>query len=972
MKPITLKIDGLGSFEKEQIIDFENLTSMGLFGIFGKTGAGKSTILDSLTLALYNTISRYENNTKTDMINKNRTDCNVELVFNVNNTLYIVERRFRVDKNGELKPKRHILSEKINDEYIPIAEGIRNVDSEIEKLIGLNYNDFTKAVILPQGKFSDFVTLNSSGKREMLERIFGLEQYGKKLTDKFNIKFREIDSNYKSKKEVLSMFDEYTKENLKLIEAELEEIVIIQKFLDENLKIKTEEKIKINNEVEQSQKYKRTNEELILLENQQNEIINKEKLLNIKDVINQIKSLQEKISSESKRIEILENENKKCQADLIIVEKSKGDKDRDIDILQKSLIIDKSELSKTKIDTDFIQDINTAIQLEKNLLSVVNNMKKAEKELDNNKNIIYGLNKELQLNVELINGFEKEVEKNKSNIQRIKEEKIYWEKNQKIIQENVHNNTIISDNEEKVVVYFNEQITNISLNNENIKKYNEDINDFKIQNIAATLAEKLSDGKPCPVCGSLNHPDIVKKITAGFVEEKEKQIAKANENIKDAEMNIKKYYKVLEGRVQKYVDEYEKLEKQKEIINLSLKKAEQEIILKNEKIFNAEKDNEKLYIFIKEDEVRKADLELQLSDITNKYDLTNSFEEEYDNIQKSKEKISKLEKNIKDNEITLDAKFGESNVIQEELSDLKLKNASTLAELKEKNKNNELYRVEMKDILIRNNIDENMLDKLKVVDFYKLEDEIKVYKDRRVILVNELSKLKDYEKVDIELLMEKQKEIKISVDDIQKQIQVNTAQSGAYSEKTKNFKIKLDEKRVISKELKLLENDYNNIALLRPLLLGKKFIDFIAHKDLEEVVYFASEEFYRLSNGKYSLKLSKTSLDIEVVDNLLGGKCRGIKSLSGGETFIISLCLSLSLSKKIQMKKNSIIEFFFLDEGFGSLDNEALENITETLTRLKSDNINIGIITHVDKLKESVPKVLYVENKPNGTQVRIG
>ncbi len=185
MRPIRLEISGLNSYIEKQVIDFSKLTSRGLFGIFGKTGSGKSTILDAITIAMYGNISR---DTK-EYINTSCNSAKIKYEFEIGNKhnkkRYCIERILNKNKSGTANSYRAILTE-INMDGIEtvIAEQKTNVDKAIIDIVGLTASDFTRSVVLPQGKFSEFLQLDDSKRREMLERIFNLEKYGKSLTEK--------------------------------------------------------------------------------------------------------------------------------------------------------------------------------------------------------------------------------------------------------------------------------------------------------------------------------------------------------------------------------------------------------------------------------------------------------------------------------------------------------------------------------------------------------------------------------------------------------------------------------------------------------------------------------------------------------------------------------------------------------------------------------------------------------------------
>lgn len=196
VRPSKLKISGLNSFTNEQTIDFTKLTEKGLFGIFGPTGSGKSTILDAMTIALYGQISRGTR----EFINTETGELAVKYEFEIGprseRKLYEVERHMKKDQStGGYKTSRAVLSEKAEGTQNVLCDKAKDVDNKIMEIIGLNGDDFTRSVVLPQGKFSDFLKLKGLDRRKMLERIFGLERYGSKITDNIRKHKRENENN---------------------------------------------------------------------------------------------------------------------------------------------------------------------------------------------------------------------------------------------------------------------------------------------------------------------------------------------------------------------------------------------------------------------------------------------------------------------------------------------------------------------------------------------------------------------------------------------------------------------------------------------------------------------------------------------------------------------------------------------------------------------------------------------------------
>jgi exonuclease SbcC len=189
MRPKLLEIEGLQSFTEPQRIDFETLGETGLFGIFGPTGSGKSTILDAITFALYGRVKRADGGTQ-GIINSGRSTARVSFTFELSRggsrKTYRVERTYQRKKGSQnaCEPKVARLIEVGDDGEVPLCDKAMEVGYFIRELLGLSNEDFTRAVVLPQNSFQEFLLLNNSERRGMLERIFYLEEYGKQLMDK--------------------------------------------------------------------------------------------------------------------------------------------------------------------------------------------------------------------------------------------------------------------------------------------------------------------------------------------------------------------------------------------------------------------------------------------------------------------------------------------------------------------------------------------------------------------------------------------------------------------------------------------------------------------------------------------------------------------------------------------------------------------------------------------------------------------
>ena len=200
MRPIQLQMSGLQSYRELQTIDFSQLVDAGVFGIFGPTGSGKSSILDAITLSLYGKVERASGGTQAIMNHAEQT-LFVSFTFELTNAAsterYRVERQFKrgaeMSINGTISRLLHIR----DNETIVLADKAGEVNQQIQHILGLSMQDFTRAVVLPQGKFAEFLTLTGKDRRQMLQRLFHLETYGDHLSAKVSSKVKETDSAVK-------------------------------------------------------------------------------------------------------------------------------------------------------------------------------------------------------------------------------------------------------------------------------------------------------------------------------------------------------------------------------------------------------------------------------------------------------------------------------------------------------------------------------------------------------------------------------------------------------------------------------------------------------------------------------------------------------------------------------------------------------------------------------------------------------
>jgi len=228
MRPIRLRLAGLNSFREVQEIDFSTLCETGVFGIFGSTGSGKSTILDAITLALYGTVERATNNTQ-GILNHAEDQLTVEYVFSLasgsQRIIYRAERAYRRSGDRTVKASTCRLVEIAEGVETVLASKAEEMTKKMEDLLGLSVEDFTRAVVLPQGKFAEFLTIKPKDRRQMLERLFSLETYGRELSARLTEQLGSAEFNLNGVEQRQQGLGDASVERVQAAEADLQDAI---------------------------------------------------------------------------------------------------------------------------------------------------------------------------------------------------------------------------------------------------------------------------------------------------------------------------------------------------------------------------------------------------------------------------------------------------------------------------------------------------------------------------------------------------------------------------------------------------------------------------------------------------------------------------------------------------------------------------------------------------------------------------
>lgn len=746
MKPIKLKIKGLNSFIEEQEIDFLKLTDRGLFGIFGPTGSGKSSILDGITLALYGEVARKSSN----FININCNKANIHYEFQISgktNKIYSVDREFKRDKkSGNPVSGKCKICDITESEPVILAEKVKDVTNKCREIIGLSLEDFTRTVVLPQGKFSEFLKLEGRGRREMLERLFNLKKYGDDLQIKLSNEINNARNEANVLQGELNGYEEVSIEGLNKKKEDLKE-----------LKDNYEGEIKKFNDID-----KKYNEgkEVFMLHNELNSY--EEKLNNLMEKENSIKIKKDKIDNytrSSKIVPVIKEYNKTLNILKVSKEKepvlkgelenTKVNKEKIEDNYKKYQYEINSKVPELKIK---VKDIEEAILIKNKLDKIINEIKKCE-------NLKLSLENELKEKEEKRKSISEDIEKLRTSMKH-KEKEIEDKNISNEEKENIQKGYILEGN----IRDLNERLKNINLK----------IND--LNNKSKDLLKELNDTK-----GILkDKEDKLNKLNINYNEVISKRISQENllkmqEQLSSVKEKYNKYNKLLENininksLLEEYIKQKEDLKNnieilEKEVTDLKEKKKHRELFIaceklrkeletgkpcpvcgsihheeKNIKNINENEDvisiNEKLEI--KENELKefKAKSDMLSLNINSKNELIKDDENSIKELGEDFKKytVKSLEENFKkevnaskENEKTKDILEKEINILKEEISEINNKLIKNKAVIDEGNKmilslNSEKDELSSKLSLIEKEIInlKNITNVLNFTDKYK-------------------------------------------------------------------------------------------------------------------------------------------------------------------------------------------------------------------------------------------------------------
>ena len=925
MKPLKLTMSAFGSYAGKNVIDFTG-QQQGIFLITGDTGAGKTTIFDAITYALYNQTSGGERNGNMmrSQYAKPETETYVELEFLYRGQTYCVRRNpdYKITKtlkNGKIREQKvpHSVELTLPDGTV-FPEKKNATDAKIIEILGLTVDQFSQIVMIAQGDFLKLLYTKSDERKMIFSKLFRTDIYWK------------IQENLRRKSMEM---DERIQENDRAFEQEKSRIILIPESeelpLDELVE-RLRERLK---DALKEQNLRRANVEEL-----------NKKITKYEEINKLFRSL-EKIRQTGKELEARQVESKERRQQIENALKA-----------DKVLVAEQQNLRQQQAVEQSVQAIA-----------------KMEETLTNNQEMFETLKTQLQ-------GVEAEQKREAADIQKKmlaleqsfpsyealqnarseeQQAKKVWEDLGKTSEESFHKKEAgiaalkeQQKRQEQVVEQTKKNWEQTSLSASESAKHYEHIYEAFLKEQAGILAENLSAGCPCPVCGSTIHPDPA-KLSDHAVTELEVEQAKKTRAAAEEKRDLA--YAAFEA---------EKTEKQK--LAQAVEKEEADFVLAQTIAKQQRKEAEQNYVSLQKiaEQIREKLVYPSLAEAKKQYAaMQKTMESAEQEIEKKRRKVSELAEAMN----TLKGQKLAEEENQKTAKKLAVKTEKEYAKLLEKSGfvSEETYHLAI----------------LPERSRLKLEREEKEYESQCLRQQSE------------QKLLEKQVNAKTYTDTTELNEQLKAEkQALKEAEKTymelhtayENDRSVLQNCAVYLEKGKKLESEDQVIKSLSKTangrLSGSAKIDFetyIQRQYFKQIIHEANKRLLTMSNHQFILKLKEEAntgrktnegLDLSVY-SLVTDSERDVKTLSGGESFLAALAMALGLSDIVERSAGAIHpDMMFIDEGFGSLDAQSRQQAIEVLAELAGDSRMVGIISHVTELKEQIDRKLVVSRTDKGSR----
>lgn len=925
MKPLKLTMSAFGSYAGKNVIDFTG-QQQGIFLITGDTGAGKTTIFDAITYALYNQTSGGERNGNMmrSQYAQPETETYVELEFLYRGQTY------RVRRNPDYKITKTLKNGKIREQKVPhsveltlpdgtvFPEKKNATDAKIIEILGLTADQFSQIVMIAQGDFLKLLYTKSDERKMIFSKLFRTDIYWK------------IQENLRRKSMEM---DERIQENDRAFEQEKSRIIPLPESeelpLDELVE-RLRERLK---DAVKEQNLRRANVEELNKKITKYEEINK-LFVSLEKIRQTGKELEARQAESKERRQQIENARK---ADKVLVAEQQN--------LRQQQEVEQSAQAIAKM-TETLANDQEMFESLKTQLQEVEAIKKRE---------AADLQKKMLALEQSFPSYEA-LQNARSEEQQAKK---VWEDLGKTSEESFHKKEAgiaalkeQQKQQEQVVEQTKKNWEQTSLSASESAKHYEHMYEAFLKEQAGILAENLSAGCPCPVCGSTVHPDPAKlsdhAVTELEVEQAKKTRAAAEEKRDMA-------YAAFEA---------EKTEKQK--LAQAVEKEEADFVLAQTIAKQQRKEAEQNYVSLQKiaEQIREKLVYPSLAEAKKQYAaMQKALEAAEQEIERKRQKVSELAEAMN----TLKGQKLAEEENQKTAKKLAVKTEKEYAKLLEKSGfvSEETYHLailpersrsklereekEYESQCLRQQSEQKLLEKQvsgkTYTDTTELNERLKVEKQA----------LKEAEKTYMELHTAYEND---------RAVLQNCA---VYLEKGK----KMESEDQVIKSLSKTANGR---------LSGSAKIDFetyIQRQYFKQIIHEANKRLLTMSNHQFILKLKEEAntgrktnegLDLSVY-SLVTDSERDVKTLSGGESFLAALAMALGLSDIVERSAGAIHpDMMFIDEGFGSLDAQSRQQAIEVLAELAGDSRMVGIISHVTELKEQIDRKLVVNRTDNGSR----
>lgn len=1009
MLPLYLSIEGLYSYQDKQEIDFTYLTEAGLFGIFGKVGSGKSSILEAISFALYGETERLNKQEKRtyNMLNLRSGIANIVFEF-----LNYEGRKFRFTAQWKRRKKfedttslERCAYEWKDNTWVPL-------DSNDGAMVTqLTYPNFRRTIIIPQGQFKEFLELRGKDRSEMMKDIFNLNRFD--LGPKVALLQRQNNSKLEQLNGALSGFDTVSSEVLENKQRELQDA-------RQHLILVKEETATLEKEVSRLMESKKTREELTskkeevqeyLLEQPRiaqlerdmhiyeatgtafREILNHTHNLN-KDkerLTHKIEQLTSRKTDILNRLEKEESEWAKIAPDYQRLDLFKAESE---DL--KLLIRIRQNNEEQKVLHKRIEDgrpyLIQAREVEKTLSSSIEQEEKRIEELKNTRvdtsvllalEAWYQTDSNINMSITELKQQIKQLQNEISGTTKIFEEQAmsidHWETS--LLQQETDLNTAFT--------VLQQEETQL-----------------KVQAKLSEFADNLIDGQPCPLCGALDHPhpmathdmaitlqeilaqqQAIKQqlqelkarhqlLTAASIRQRDKntQLAQLESNLRKTDEKHKTHHEQFSWEEFSPTDQTAFLayKDKNYLAETHIKSGEASLKDLRMQWQNSQSKIEKYKNSLTEFEQKVVVLEqlnqqyvrqLQRLKITDfeQYDetaLINNKQEIENKIQYVGDSYKKLSESIQSLKTDFAHINGERTAAKEQFLQLYQQLNSKQAEISTLLKEHGYSDIiQVQQILQKN------------IDIERTRQTVQAFNVNLQILLRHITDLEkriaddNYEE---SAYQEKTALYTLKREELELQIRV----TGALEKEYAHLHVEFEKKEKLLEEYEKLTLRKSNLTTLENLFRGSGFVNYVSSIHLQRLCEIANQRFHRLTKNNLSLTINEHN-EFEVVDFLNNGFKRSVKTLSGGQAFQASLCLALALAENIQSMNKADKNFFFIDEGFGTQDPESMNTVFETLQYLNRDNRIVGIISHVEELKERIPRAITVVNSvEKGSQLQ--